>query len=102
MISIIVERSPADRTGEDIVDPLLTSETAALERGRNEIDANSTDRNMVTVTGPHRRWVPPGSLVEYHGRRATWRGKIIRCAITITRDGDSFTADRSLEMEREA
>jgi len=35
MISIIVERAPADRTGDDIVDPLITSEPAARERGRN-------------------------------------------------------------------
>lgn len=102
MISIIAERSPADRTGDDIVDPLLTSEAAALERGRNEIDAGSTDRSLVTVNGPHRRWIQPGALVKCHGQRATWPGIITRCAITITRDGDSFTADRSLEMEREA
>lgn len=102
MISIIVERSPADRTGADIVDPLLTSEPAALERGRNEIDAQCSDRSIVTATGPHRRWIKPGTLVEYHGQRSTWRGNIIRCAITITRDGDNFTADRALEMEREA
>ncbi len=102
MISILVERSPADRTGEDIVDPLLTSEAAALERGRNEIDAQYSDRNMVTVTGPHRCWIQPGLLVQYHGLRASWRGMVTRCAITITRDGDSFNADRSLEMERQA
>lgn len=102
MITIIVERSPADRTGDDIVEPLLTSEAAALERGRNEIDASATDRTVVTVTGPHRRWVQAGSLVEYHGRRSTWKGMVTRCALTITRDGDAFTADRSLEMEREA
>jgi len=101
MISIIVERAPADRTGDDLVDPLLTSEPAARERGRNEIDAQSTDRVIQTASGPHRRWVQPGSLVEYHGRRGTWRGKLTRCAITLSRDGSSFTADRSLEMERE-
>jgi len=100
MISIIVERSPADRTGPDIVDPLLTSDAAALERGRVEIDANGSDRNLVTVSGPHRRWIKPGTLMEYHGRRGTWRGMVTRCGLTLTRSGDSFTADRSLEMER--
>ena len=102
MISIIVERAPADRTGADIVDPLLTSEPAALERGRNEIDAQCSDRVVVNASGPHRRWINPGTLVEYHGQRNIWRGILTRCAITITRDGDNFTADRALEMEREA
>nr|WP_321465172.1 hypothetical protein [uncultured Desulfobulbus sp.] len=102
MISILVERLPADRTGDDIVDPLLTSETAALERGRNEIDGQCSDRTLVTVTGPHRRWIQPGRLVRYHGIRSSWIGLVTRCAITITRNGESFTADRSLEMEREA
>ncbi|MGD9948920.1 MAG: hypothetical protein AB7U29_10630 [Desulfobulbus sp.] len=102
MISIIVERAPADRTGDDIVDPLLTTEAAALERGRNEIDAQCSDRTIVSVSGPHRRWIQPGSLVEYHGRRSTWSGIITRCAITVNRDGDNFTVDRSLEMERES
>jgi hypothetical protein len=100
MISLIVERAPADRTGADIVDPLLTSETAALERGRNEIDGSSSHRETVSISGPHRRWISPGGLVEYHGRRATWRGMITRCALTITRDGSGFTADRSVEVER--
>lgn len=102
MISIIVERPPADRSGADIVDPLLTSEPVAMERGRNEIDGQCSDRVIVTATGPHRRWIHPGTLVEYHGQRKIWRGILVRCAITITRDGDNFIADRALEMEREA
>ena len=102
MISIVVERAPADRVGEDIVDPLLTSEPAALERGRNEIDGQCSERVIVSINGPHRRWIQPGKLVEYHGQRSTWRGQVTQCAITITRDGDTFTADRALEMEREA
>lgn len=100
MISIIVERPPANRTGPDITDPLLVTEAAALERGRTEIDANCSDRATVSVSGPHRRWVRPGALVEFHGRRSTWRGIVTRCALTITRDGDNFTATRSLEIER--
>lgn len=95
-----MQRAPADRPGPDITDPLLTSETAALERGRTEIDANCSDRATVSVSGPHRRWVQAGALVEFHGRRSTWKGIVNRCALTITRDGDNFTATRSLEIER--
>lgn len=99
MISIIVERSTGNRTGPDITDALLTTEPAARERGRCEIDA-ATPLVQETITGPHRRWIPPGSLLRFHGRRGAWQGVITRCALTITRDGDTFTADRSLEVER--
>ena len=101
MISVIVQRPPADTPGPDITDPLLTAEQAAVERGRIEIDTNGTNREMVTVSGPHRLWVHPGALVEYHGRRQTWRGMVRRCAVVISRQGEGFTADRNLELERE-
>ncbi|HNC99106.1 MAG TPA: hypothetical protein PKW90_23425, partial [Myxococcota bacterium] len=96
MISIIVERSPANRTGPEITDALLTSEAAAVERGRCEIDA-ATPVVVETLTGPHRRWIAPGSLLRFHGRRDAWQGIVTRCSLTISRDGDTFTADRSLE-----
>jgi hypothetical protein len=101
MIAVIVQRQPSDKPGPDITEALLASEEAARERGRVEIDRNSTGRVMVTVSGPHRRFVSPGTLVQYHGRRGSWVGLIRRCAITLSREGDSFTADRSLEIERE-
>jgi len=101
MIAVIVQRQPANKPGPDITDPLITSENAARERGRNEIDNNSTNRALVNLTGPHRLFVPTGTLVEYLGRRSSWRGMTRRCAITLSRDGDGFTGDRSLEAERE-
>lgn len=101
MISVTVQRPPGNKQGPDISDPLLTSDAAAIERGRNEIDAVCSDRATFTCSGPHRRWVRPGTVVEYHGHRSTWRGIIRRCAITISRDGNSFSAVRSFEIERE-
>lgn len=101
MISIIVQRAPADRPGPDISDPLLTAPIAARERGRIEIDRESTDRQLVSVTGPFRAWLAPGSLVEYRGRRATWRGLVRRAGISITRSEGEFRADLALELERE-
>ena len=101
MISVTVQRAPSDRPGPDITDPLLTAAHAAIERGRNEIDAQCSSRALVQTTGPHRLFVAPGTLVSWTGRRTSWRGLVRRCGITISRDGDQFTADRSLELERE-
>lgn len=101
MILINVQRSPADTQGPDITDALLTSDLAARERGRVEIDHHGTNRMQVAVSGPYRGFVRPGILVEYHGRRSIWRGMVRRSGLTLTRAGDSFSADRSLEIERE-
>ncbi len=102
MISVTVTRQPADKPAATaITDPLITADNAARERGRNEIDHNSTNRVLVSLTGPYRTFHRPGQLVEYHGRRETWRGMILRSAVTLTRDGDSFGADMALELERE-
>lgn len=101
MISVTIQRAPADKPGPDITDALLTSDVAALERGRNEIDANCSDREAVSISGPYRRWVSPGTLVAYHGRRGSWRGKVRRYGLTFARDGEQFSADFSMELERE-
>jgi hypothetical protein len=100
MIAVTVQRSPGDKPGPDIIDPLLTADQAAVERGRNEIDGACSSRSIFTCTGPHRRFVLPGTIVEYQGSRETWRGMVRRCAITITRDGNTFYATRALEIER--
>jgi hypothetical protein len=101
MIQVTVQRAPADTPGPDITDALLASEPAARERGRVEIDKNNTNRVLVTASGPYRQWLAPGSLLAYHGRRGSYRALVRRCALTITRDGDRFSATRSIELERE-
>jgi hypothetical protein len=60
-----------------------------------------SNRIFFSCTGPYRRFLFPGVIVEYHGRRSTWRGMVRRSALTITRDGDRFSAEFSLEVERE-
>lgn len=101
MIAVTVQRAPADRPGQDITDPLLTADLAARERGRIEIDRASTNRVMVSLTGPYRQWIAPGSLLAVAGRRGPWRGLVRRCGLTLSREGDSFQADLALEVERE-
>ena len=101
MIAITVARAPADRQGPDISDPLLTTDLAARERGRVEIDRASTNRAVVSMSGPYRRFVAPGALVDVAGRRERWRGLVRRSSITISRSGDGFQADLALELERE-
>lgn len=103
MISVIAERQPADKQGPDISDPLITSSVVAVERGRNEIDKNSSNRELVTAAGPLKGFIRPGRLVEVaDSEQAVWRGMVKSCAITISLDGDEFTADINTETERVA
>lgn len=101
MIEIIAQRPPANKQGDEIVAPLLTSEEAARERGRQEIDAQCTDRELVSITGPYRGWSNPGALVEFLGRRGSWQGVLRRVSMSISRENDQFTADIRMEIEKE-
>lgn len=77
MVDIVVLRGAGDYRGDDLVEPLLASETAARERGRNEIDeATPAAEARLTLA-----WSPllrPGELVRVHERWGgpSWRGKI--------------------------
>jgi len=64
MISIIVERSPGDNQGPDIVDSLIATEVQAVERGRVEIDKQSTNRMIISGSCPMRSYMEPGKLVQ--------------------------------------
>lgn len=101
MIAVIVQRPPADKQGPDISENLITSDPVAIERGRNEIDANCSNRETVTGSGPLQGWIPPGALAEVADmEQAAWRAKVRSCAITLTRGDNDFTADVNLVMER--
>lgn len=103
MISVIVERPPSDRQGPDISDPLITSDAVAVERGRNEIDAACSNREVVSSAGPLSGYVRPGTLVEVaDSERQTWRGMVKSSSIVVSMDGETFTADINLQIEREA
>lgn len=97
-----VIRGSGDRTGPDISDALLCTEAAAIERGRIEIDRNSTPRELVSLTVPL-TYIAPGSLVEVaDSESAPWRGLVTGCRLTWRRDIDSLTAESELNIEREA
>lgn len=103
MISVIVERSPADKQGPDISDPLITSVLVAVERGRNAIDSVCSSRESVSSTGPCKGFIRPGSMAEVaDSEQLVWRGMVQSCAIVISRSGGDFTADTNLVTERVA
>jgi len=103
MISIIVQRAPADRQGPDISDPLIATEAQAMARGRAEIDQNSTDRVQSSETCPMLGYMPPGSILSVTDvQLGQYRAMLKSFAVTIDRQADgSFSAVTNITKERE-
>lgn len=103
MILVIVERPPGDKQGPDISDSLLVTEPPARERGRNEIDANFSNREYISSNGPLSTFMRPGSIIEVaDSEQQTWRGMIRSCAIKITASAGGYERIINLVTEREA
>ena len=103
MINLTVQRPPADKRGPDISDPLILTGPVGRERGRNEIDKNCSNRELVSSTGPCDHFVRPGKIVEVaDSEQQTWRGMVTACALVINLEGNEFTATTNLRIEREA
>ncbi|MBV5328485.1 MAG: hypothetical protein JZU65_12770 [Chlorobium sp.] len=102
MISVTVERFPADRQGADISDALITSEAVAIERGRNEIDASFSSREIVTGSGPLRGFMNPGRLVEVMDMETgPWRGRLTAFSLSLSRGVADFSAEINITVERQ-
>lgn len=102
-MKIEVTRAPADRQGQDIVDALLTTEQAGIERGRQEIDRHSTNRMIERGTCPQLPHMATGILVNVTTARGSYRGQLTSWALTIdiSEDGREFSATTAISIERE-
>jgi hypothetical protein len=103
MIYVVVQRPPADKTGDEIVDELITSATAAQERGRNEIDETYTDRITVTASGPYLEEIRQNRLVEIvEDATVPWVGLITSSSITIDASEGGISMLSNLTIEKRA
>lgn len=102
-MKVIVQRAPGDRPGPDIIDALLTSEPAAIARGRREIDHSTAMRSLENGNCPLLPAMETGSLLHVTTARGSYRGKLTLWATTIdiSDDGRDFTATTAVSIERE-
>ena len=102
-MKVIVERQPGDRPGPDIVEALLTSEPAAIARGRREIDHSVAMRAIENGNCPLLPYMETGKLIAVTTARGSYRGKLTMWATTIdiSEDGRDFTATSAVTIERE-
>lgn len=103
MISIIVQRPPADNQGPDISNPLIGTESQAIGAATAEIDKHSTDRVEVSGVIPLNPYMKPGLVVLVTDlQRGQYRAMIISFSVTISREADGgFTATSNIVLERE-
>ena len=87
MSSIVVFRGLGDRKGQDIVEALLSSTSAKLERGRVELDEHAVPVQSVNMDIVYRPYVRQGQLVEVHDstQGRSYRAKIAAIAIRVTK-----------------
>jgi hypothetical protein len=100
---ITVQRPPADRQGPDIIDELLAADPAGVARGRQAIDADSSNRDLVACQCPAHSYMPTGSLASVIEAHQRWPGMIRYWSLTLTIDetGRRFTADTRLTIEKD-
>lgn len=102
-MKIIVSRSPGDKQGPDIVDPLLVTDPVGIARGAREIDYNSTNRSLERGNCILMPYMPTGALINVTEAGGSYRGKLKSYATTIeiSEDGREFSATTAISIERE-
>jgi hypothetical protein len=101
LINITVQRAPADKEAPIIEDSLLTTDNAALSRGRTFIDQEYRDRRIISGSGPFFTWIPPGSKLEVQDSEIpTYAAHVTGIQLSIKRSGDNLSADINLSMEQ--
>ena len=78
MIAAEVYRGAGEHQGDDIVDSLIGSDSCAVFRGRNEMDARAHPRSRVRLVILHRPGLRLGQLVRVADiSGVSWTGMII-------------------------
>lgn len=99
-MDIIVIRGEGDSAGDDIVDPLLSNVSAALSRGRAELDQNSlADEQQLIILFKN---IFVGQLVEVEDSvLGSWKGKVLSVGHTIViNDEGHLSAETTLTLSK--
>ena len=101
-VSVLVVRGSGDSYGPEVQDPLITTDEAARERGRNLLDRYAARKANVQLTCPFRSLMRPGVLVEVLDlERPRWRGLLTGQTINIAVNGEDIIAETVLTIEQE-
>ena len=103
-MQLTVYRGAGDRQGPNIIDELLTDVRAGAARGKQAINSSCSDRTIEQASCPLHSFTPTGSLAAVTETERRWSGMVryYQLTLTLDADGNSFTADTALHIEREA
>lgn len=98
-MNVIVQRSPADMQGPDIVNVLLVTEASGRARGLAEINHNDTPRKNLAGNGPKNMLMYPCRLVEIIKKGSVKRGILTMYSRSYNKSGNNFTIDSAVTIE---
>lgn len=100
-ISVIIQRDDGDVPAPDIIDPLLTSEDVAIQRGTQYIDANHKSKTVLSTNGPYHQWMHPGSLLEVvDSDFAAYKAILTGMGLEIQKSDSGFSVDANCQIEK--
>ena len=86
--------------GSDISDQLLSTEEAALERGRIELDKQFSNRRDCNLALHQTTFMQPGVIIATMNVDAIEKGRLSRLSINVQRSGDSLIVGSDVSMEK--
>ncbi len=95
----IVQRQPADKPGDDIVDTILISASSQIERGRQEINYNSTDRVIKTGSVVSPSFVEPGVIIEIQDKSGNTKGMVTGFSLSISSGNKEINTSTNVIVE---
>jgi hypothetical protein len=99
--TVVTMRYAGDRVGDDIVDSLLSTDEAKVERGRAELDSSAQPMQEVTLGLVYRAGVRLGQLAEIHDgtQGASYRAKVTSVSYRVV-SGNSPSVSLTVGMVR--
>ncbi len=85
--------------GADISDPLLSTEEAAKERGRVEIEKSYTNRKLISLDILNLDFNQPNQLSELIDLFSNQKGLLISSSISISKSGKGLSAKSTANIE---
>lgn len=86
--------------GGDISDILLSTDEAAIERGRIEIDRQYTNRINSTIALHQTTFIQPGNLIAVSNVDKIETGRMGQGSISVIKSDDSLTVGSEIIMEK--
>ncbi len=94
-MSVIVQRQPADKPGDEIISSVLTTTDAQRERGAYEINSNMDDRIILDGATMGLDFIQPGTMVTTDSKGIMKNGLVTQFGgrVTVNDSGSKLTIE---------